>query len=539
MSTGSTVADGEEVSADVCVIGAGPAGLAVAAELMGSGLRVLVLESGSAQPPPGGERYGSSRSRGLPVELETSRVRGVGGSAQHWDIVTPAGGPRVRLRELDELDFEDRPGVRSPGWPLSRSSLDRYYARARELFGLPPARSDDDAPLGTSLRTRTYVFGTASTFTRTVPSRLASDPDTAVVTEAVATELHSDGPGTAVTSLSARRRDGRALTVRARRYVLAAGGVENPRLLLASRGATPGGVGNEHDQVGRWFMAHPHYGSGLVVPPDHRLRHRSDAWDLVLRNGHPVQRKYALIDEVMRREGLLNITYLLWPREPSAVVPLTPSGRHDARGLSAVRHVRKAAITRTPSPGTLRDLATLVWAVPTMGVYVARQRRAVAAETRGRHSRLPLILTLGAMAEQVPRADSRVRLNGAVDAFGVPEADVDWQVGESDGEAMRRTHDLVAPTLSTVLGARIAPLIRPGELPSLWTGDHHIGTTRMSHRPKDGVVDPDLRVHGVRNLFVAGSSVFPTAGSANPTLTIVALSMRLAELLRKELGGGP
>lgn len=179
-----TVVPGEHVWADVCVIGGGPAGLTVAAGLLGSGLRVLVVESGSAEPPAGGESYESSTTTGLRYPLNRSRVRGLGGSANHWDVMTPAGGPRVRLRELDELDFEDRVGVRRPGWPFTRSTLDPYYRRARTVLALQPAYTDEDdcdlatasasgtAPPGGpkaaasgSVHRRLFSFAAASMFT--------------------------------------------------------------------------------------------------------------------------------------------------------------------------------------------------------------------------------------------------------------------------------------------------------------------------------------------------------------------------------------
>lgn len=538
-------ADGE-VHADVCVIGAGPAGLTVAAELLGSGLRVLVIESGSRRPPVGGEQYASSRSTGLPYPLARSRVRGVGGSANHWDVETPCGGPRVRLRELEELDFEDRPGVRSPGWPISRAVIEPSYRRARELLGLQPLATDDDGPLtdpaaydgaGTgTLWHRLFSFAPAATFTEDLPQRLEADPDTTLLTEAVVTELSTAVPGGPVTSAVVRSTTGTTATVTAQVFVLAGGGIENARLLLASRGTSPDGLGNEHGHVGRWFQEHPHYQSGLLVPEDGSLYQRPDAWAVFERAGHPVQRKYSLPREVQQREGLLDTAFWLTPRPAGWLVPMSSSGRRAASGMLAARHVRRMLSTHRTVRQHTRDMAELMRALPLMGTYALRQRHALRSAEAGRPSRTPLVFSLGAMAEPVPRAESRVRLGADLDAFGVPHAELDCRLGDADADAMRRTHDLLAPSLARVLGATAVPLLPPDELPGLGWGYHHMGTTRMSARPQDGVVDRDARVHGVPNLFVAGSSVFPTAGSANPTLTIVALAIRLAEVLRAELG---
>lgn len=537
------MADAER-RADVCIIGAGPAGLTMAAELMGSGLHVLVVEAGSRRVIPGGEPYTSSRSVGLPYPLAGSRFRGVGGSANHWDIETPCGGPRVRLRELDDLDFEDRPGVRTPGWPFSRTVLEPYYRRARALLALQPAATGDDGPLPGATDSaetqngvwqRLFSFSPASTFTVDLPSRLEADPHTTVLGDAVIIELHTAGAGGPVTTAVARTRGGSPFTIRARMYVLAGGGIENPRLLLASRSTSAPGLGNRYDHVGRWFQEHAHYQSGLIIPADSSLYGRRDVWNIVSREGHPVQRKYGLSPEALRREGLLDISYWFGPRPARDLVPLWRTGEGAARGMLAARHVKRMLKTRKWPPGGARDLADLAWVAPFMAAYAWRQHLAHLQRPEDNSRRSPLVFTLGAMAESVPQADSRVRLGTALDRYGVPHAELDLRLGDADAEAMRRTHDLVAPALSRALGVRVVPLLPPDELPSLGWGYHHMGTTRMSRRPQDGVVDPDLRVHDVPNLLVVGSSVFPSSSSANPTLTIVALAIRAADLLRREL----
>lgn len=534
---GAGVASGEHLVTDVCVIGSGPAGLTVATELLGSGLRVLVVEAGRRVVPPGGDPYTAGTNVGLHYPLARSRAQGLGGTAHRWDLATPAGGPRVRLRELEELDFEDRPGVRTPGWPLSRAALLPGYVRARELFALPPADVDYDTPLGDGVTERRFSYGPADVFTRALPAGLAADGNTTVVCDAAITEIHLEPGGTRVTTLSGRTRHGAPFTVETRACVLAGGGIENARLLLASRSSSAAGIGNTSDQVGRWFMEHPHVPSGVVVP-SRGAPLRRDAWDLFLQGRHPAQRFYGLSEAVQRREGLLDVAYYLVPRRAKAAVPLSRSGDRDAEVYSAVRRARRMLRERRPSPTAGRDIRALLRAAPVMASYSARQALALRAAERGRTPLLPIVFTLRGMVEQSPRADSRVRLGTGVDAFGAPEAELDWRVSLGDAASLHRTQELVGPVLSRVLGARVTSLLRPDELPGLGIPFHHIGTTRMAARPEAGVVDPDCRVHGVRNLFVAGSSVFPTGGSANPTLTIVALAVRLGAMLRRELPSG-
>ena len=527
-----TLGDEEQLAADVCIVGGGPAGLTLAAELLGSGLTVVLLESGGAHPPAGGQPYHAGRSVGLRYDLEASRVQGVGGSAQHWHIATPGGQTRVRLRELDELDMEARPGVRAPGWPFARASLEPYYKRARTLWGMQPAEPDE--PFIESALRRFFSFAPPDVFTQTLPRSLAADPNTTMVVEAVATELISRGTGAGIEAVAARGSDGRRFTVRARTYVVAAGGIETPRLLLASRTGTPAGVGNHHDQVGRYFMEHPHYLSGFVAPRTHKLFYRTDAWDIFLKAGHPVQATYALDAEVLRREGLLSTAFILAWRPARAVLPVGRAGRVDQRGVGAVRRVAAMWHRRQADPGAARDEAAIVASVPAMAGYFVRQRHAVTADRAGRPHRAPIMFDLHAMAEQAPRPDSVVRLGHGVDRFGMPEVELDWRVGVDDADSMRRSHELMAPLLERHFNVRVSPLLPDRGVPRLGYGYHHMGTTRMSVRPDQGVVDADSRVHGVDNLFVTGSSVFPAGGSANPTLTIVALAMRLADRLKKE-----
>lgn len=513
--------------ADVCVIGAGPAGMTLVAGLRGSGLRVLVLESGSDSPAPGGDPYGSACSVGLPYPLEDSRVRGVGGCALHWDVQTPSGAQRVRLRELDAIDFEDRPEVRRAGWPLSESQLLPYYAKVREDWSLGTSEPAQPEPSGELVEKR-FSFGRAERFTRVLPDALAADPSITVMTSTTVTELRSPSPGAPVSSAVVRGADGRRAEVMARVFVLAGGGIENARLLLVSRAGSPAGLGNTHDQVGRCFMEHPHFASGILLPTGQALMGRAEDWDVVLDGTHPRQRMYALSEDVQRREGLPNIVYYVAPRPWKHPVPLSGDGTVDEQGVAAIQHLRAAVGRRRADISTARHAAHFVRVLPQLGRYAASQ---LSGDGRQRRQ----VFTLSGMAEQEPNPDSRVTLSTVVDRFGVPEATLDWRITDRDAEGMRRSHALVAAPLARRLSVRVETLLPPSGAPHLGRGFHHMGTTRMSHRPEHGVVDADCRVHGVPNLFVAGSSVFPTSGSSNPTLTLVALSVRLADRLRSEL----
>lgn len=378
-----------------------------------------------------------------------------------------------------------------------------------------------------------------------------------VLCDAAVAELHLEDSAERVVSLSGRTRQGTPFTVLAGTCVVACGGIENARLLLAPRSTSPAGVGNRHDGVGRWFLEHPHVISGVVVAEGGELFRRKDAWDLFLQGDHPVQRRYGLTADVQRRAGLLDVAYLLDPRPATSVLPLSRTGKGDAQALSAVRPVLRMLRQRRWSPGPAQDAGVVLRSAARMASYAVRQRAPLSAASAGRTSRHPLVFTLVGMAKQTPRADSRVRLGRGVDEFGMPvrragmpAAGLHWQLTLGDADSLHRSRG-PGPVAGrrgphyVARAARRAGRTRRRVPPH---GHDHMGTTRMSVRPEDGVVDADCRVHGLRHLDVAGSSVFPTGGSANPTLTVVALAARLGQRLRRELrspvavgavGGGP
>jgi choline dehydrogenase-like flavoprotein len=318
-------------------------------------------------------------------------------------------------------------------------------------------------------------------------------------------ELRSSDAASHVDSVRVATLQGTGFVVRARHYVLAAGGIENPRLLLAANGCRGPGMGNDRDLVGRFFMEHPHVAAGdvrLAEPRPLRL------YRGVVARGVEVAGGLALPDPVLRRERLGNHGALLRPFGSLAAAGRLlhwPLGRRPeqpgrdlrlaARGFDEVAQGLGARLVGRQAPGTRR--------------YALKLR-----------------------AEQLPNPESRVTLGERRDPLGVPVARLDWRLTEADWKGMRRVAALFAAAWEGAgLGRYRQP--REAEMTLFGGGNHHMGTTRMSATPARGVVDADCRVHGVDNLFVAGSSVFPTCGYANPTLTILKLALRLADHLRQ------
>lgn len=485
--------DGTELDCDICIVGAGAAGITLARELDGGSLDVCVLESGGlqfddeTQDLADGESVGGRyKVSGVgPDEVVAfSRLRYFGGTTNHWEGWS---------RPLDEVDFEERPGVPGSGWPIDRADLAPYYERAQEICQLGPPdyaagtwaeRARVPALPGTDeVGTEVYQLSPPTRFGTAYRRALRSSRNVRVVLHANAVGLAASGRGTRVERVRVATLTGRRFEVRARRFVLAAGGIENARLLLVSNDARRRGLGNDKDLVGRYFADHPHGYIALVAI----------GRDLDLR-------LYRL-----RRVAGTRIRAALETTERFA----------EAHGLLrfSVTFERPFPLRRPPelSEGILELLRPAL-----------------------RDDEPTLDTALYMRTEMAPNRDSRVTLGVDQDALGLPRVRVDWRLGELDRRSVDKSLEAVARALGQHGIGRVLSV--PALNPAIWDrvegGNHHIGTTRMHDSPRSGVVDADCRVHGVSNLFVAGSSVFTTSGVANPTLTIVALALRLARSLR-------
>jgi choline dehydrogenase-like flavoprotein len=516
------------IEADLCIIGGGLAGITLAREFLGTRVRVCILESGGLDFEADTQALCDGTNVGQPYyELEESRLRFFGGTTQVW------GG---RCVPLDPIDFAERPWVPWSGWPITRDDLDPYYERAQRYFEIGPLVYDEriwdvinvSPPAFDPSEVRTDFWQIDEKFSRFNWSNchdLERAPNVEIFIHANVTQIQTDPEERTVESLEVASLHGRRGRCRARRYVLAAGGIDNPRLLLASNRIRPHGLGNAHDLVGRFFMEHPHARAARVVAdrPFRLLdtfRKRKTAEGLLFA---PILRP---AEELQKREGILNTSVSLRYQRPPGmridpVKSIYRSVKHRANPTSQGRRAwwlyRRANVLRH----RLTDSTIRRW----------RLNRG----TRG--------LFFIARAEQAPSPDSRVLLSGRRDALGMPLADLDWRIGEMDKRSIAvfvKTLDHAFRRLG--LGRVDAqewlldesagwPLDRSiGHHPI--GGYHHMGTTRMSSDPTRGVVDADCRIHGIDNVYVAGSSVFPTAGWANPSLTIVALTYRLAAHLR-------
>ncbi len=520
---GRSLEPGTRLSADVAIVGAGPAGISVARTLMGTGIRSIVLESGGERPDAESNALNAGRSVGYPYHpLDRPRVRAFAGTSHLWDVDVEHGEEGWNARPLDPIDFLARDGVPGSGWPFGVTTLEAYYRRAQRLADLGPYAYDtgtwrwpDAAPLDDVADVRTVMFQVGeSTFLRELDTfRRAAD--CTLVLHATVSRVRVTESGGSVAGVDVLVRPGVTVAVDARVVVLAAGGIENPRILLLSRDRRPVGLGNSRDLVGRYFMERITARAGHIVPAPALLGRSLALYGPRRVDGVVVRGALALPSELVLREKLQNAVFFL-VRRPG------PFASEAVRSATTIRR----AYQRTPRLGGLRGHAgNVVRGLPSVAATAAWLAAGGRREAGG-------ALLLAAQAEQAPDRDSRVLLDRATDPYGMPQAMLDWRPRDTDLASVRKSEQILSARLQARGLGWIARPLGDERPHALITGSyHHMGTTRMATDPAHGVVDANGEVHDVAGLFVTGSSVFPTSGAANPTLTIVALAIRLGDHL--------
>jgi choline dehydrogenase-like flavoprotein len=513
--------DGCTVQADLCVVGAGAAGIALALEFVGTPVRVVVLESGGPVAEHNGRGIYRVVAGSTPeLSVDPSLTCYLGGNTNHW---------AAHCRPLDEADFEPRGWVQHSGWPIRRQELLPYYERAQGICGLSDFRWYDlDAcrahlqhqPLDVDPATLTNKVVHACpvrSFAALHSQRLEAAENVRIVLHARALRLKTNAGADHVHAVETIGAGGRRSHVEAGVFVLAAGGVENARLLLCSNDVSRNGLANDHDLVGRFFMEHWY----VDIP----LGRWGGVHDLVFYDTpQPVGAAYvwghlALSEELLRRERMAGLS--LWVRP---IPPAAPSVGAVGRVMAFLR--RQARLKQ--------PLTDIQLALSNPGNVTGRARTELSRRSEPRLPRPGYLLRV--QIEQTPDPENRIRLTSQSDRYGSPDVDLVLRLAEEE----RRGHVRALRIVGAALGLHGPRLARQLQLRlgarRFGFFAHHMGTTRMHSDPARGVVDADCRVHGVSNLFVAGSSVFPTAGTAAPTLTIVALALRLAEHLRNRRG---
>lgn len=545
----NSVPDQSVLQTDVCVVGGGPAGISLTLALAAQGLSVVLLESGQWQHDAASQALyaGEVADERLHSPPDKYRQRRMGGSSAIW------GG---RCMPFDPIDFESRSHVAHSGWPLSYDDLLPYYPQANALaeaghfsYSASEALGAQAAPLiagfdSPLVRTDGLErFSCPTHFGSRYAKRLQVAPEVRVLLGANCTAIRLHGDAASVRCLEVATLAGRRFEVQARAHVLATGGLETARLLLASRDVSPAGVGNFHDVVGRYYMCHiaGNVGTLTVNGPPRNVRHGYE----ISPEGVYCRRRLAVSAAGQRRLGLANaVARLHFPRitDPAHRSGVL-SGLFLARKLISYEYGKRLNDGKpTTASGYARHLFNVMTDPLDTTAFLAHwlsrrtfaQRKFPSVILRNRTNRF----SLEVHGEQTPQPDSRVTLTGTPDALGMPQLRVDWRYCRADIDSVQGTLDVLAEEFSQSGVGRFEyqretleeDLMRFGAY-----GGHHIGTARMGRDVRSSVVNADCQVHSVRDLFVAGSAVFPTSSQANPTLTLIALSLRLGDTLARRL----
>lgn len=509
------------VEADICIVGAGAAGITLGMELAGKKLSVVILESGGLEPAIETQSLYEGQDTGHPyLPLDSCRLRYFGGTTGHW------GG---WCRPFDPIDFEKREWIPHSGWPIEFQELARFYPKAHEICGISDQHFDvqswdlsQSPPLSLTkdVITKLIQFSRPLRFGTDYRQAIADAANVRVLLHSNLVEIALSPNGQRVDSLAVATLSGLKFTVKAKHYVLATGGIENARLLLASNRVAKQGIGNDRDLVGRFFMDHIQLDCALVWPlsPEANLglyevgsRYLAERMP-VGRTAKPigVMGYLALSETLQRRARVVNYSAHVYPTSWSEF--FLRVHRNIKQDKSAWRKTADALQKLWPNLKEATDLAI---------------------ERMPGREKKPLY-KIQATQEQSPNPDSRITLCSERDALGIARARLHWRLSDIDQFSAMESLRWVAVALGAGGIARVqvpTDFSKEGFPAHMGGCCHHYGVTRMSSGPSTGVVDTNCRVHGVANLFVAGSSVFPTSGNGNPTLSIVAMSLRLAQHL--------
>lgn len=510
---------------DLCVIGGGAAGIAIARDLSGSRLRVVLAESGGFNLDPAVQSLYKGQSTGEPygADLDACRLRYFGGSTNCW------GGMCL---PLSEWDFHERKWVSHSGWPIRYQELEPYIVKAHELCDNGPYMYGREVlnslPFEKQLfdldlldvhfwHMNRYWRRSQIRFGQRFGRELRASRNVTVLLNANVTKISTHESCRWVQQVEAKTLEGKTVLIRAKRFVLACGGIENARLLLASNETDQRGLGNDYDLVGRFFMEHPHVvcGSVFIDPGQNAISSYARLWRLGRSRCRPglclspaaQEQNQTLaaslsIDPVFHPEGAWVLLQKLRERVATRNTAL-PSLQSIRRALSQSREMVRHLYHRANS-----------------GSWPVRDARR---------------FILYARTEQSPNPCSRIKLSDDRDSLGMQRVCLEWKTADIDRKTLLLISAIARTEFARLGLGRVteADWIREGVWPPRFdVGPHHMGTTRMSASPRDGVVDGNAKLHSVDNLYIAGSSIFPTSGHANPTLTLLATSLRLADHIR-------
>jgi choline dehydrogenase-like flavoprotein len=500
------------IEGDICIVGAGAAGISMALEWDNTRYKVILLEGGGFEYDPKIQDLYAGKTTGQPYyPLMSSRLHYFGGTTGHWaGFCSP----------MDPIDFAKRSWVEHSGWPITREDMDPYYERAHKNLELGPynynmsfwqKRVPAMEPLFENedvVWNKMWQFSPPTRFGEKYKGNIVKSGNIHLYTYANVVNILTNESGSEIREVTVKNFEGKQHQVRAKKFILACCSIQNARLLLTSNQQAPRGLGNDNDLVGRYFMEHLEIKSAelwLTKPAPLKLY----AFDFGVTKARA---ELAIHSKKQETFGILNGTVSLTPLEiAKKVKPAIESwNQEDPRksGDSFFGNINKAEneSTRPVTGSRSYELFTRI--------------------------------------EQAPNPSSRVTLEAETDGLGVPRASLHWELTPLEKRSIRKIYELLGQELGRAGTGRVKLMDylvdkNDHSWPSFTGGGwHHMGTTRMSMDPKQGVVDSNCKVHGISNLYMAGASCFTTAGAPNPTLTLVALTLRLSDHIKEGMKNG-
>ena len=500
------------INGDICIVGAGAAGISMALDLAkSSSHKIILLEGGGFEyDEKMQELYDGTTSGQRYFPLKSTRYHAFGGTTRLWGGFCSA---------MDDIDFKKREWVNYSGWPITKNDINPYYNKAIDYLDLKSPDFSVDywlskienakaLPLDNNIIwNKMWQFSPPTRYGIKYKDPILKSKNIILYTYANATNIKLNSSNNSAQEITVKNYANKTHKIKAKYFILASNALQNARLLLTSNKQLKKGIGNQFDMVGRYFMEHLEMSSAelwLVNPfPMQLYKYKS---------GETVARaEFSLTEKAQKEHKILNAT--------ASLTALTRA-RYEKPNIDLWQHEDPRKNQYTTWEKIKKRLSMIK-----ESTFDDNIDRAYELYTR---------------IEQAPNPNSRITLINEKDAFGVHKINLNWQLTSQDRISIRKLYDIIAQQMGISDVARVKLLEFLEDKNNLeWPkhtsgGWHHMGTTRMHTNPKQGVVDSNCKVHGIQNLYIAGSSCFPTSGSVNPTFTLVALSLRLSNYIKNK-----